>query len=182
MYNGPGLSVVLSNVVHQPFGNGVPGAVTHTPVNGGTDDLEQFNSSVTGDVSINGGPAIPVAGTAPVTVQVSGYSPGATGTFSTEMLQLDLSLGGGIMVRESPTLPSIGQTTITPIGGGNFHIDSFFDVFTELSLDGGNTWIPSQGPTHVDLVAPEPASVTLLGLGLAGVLGYGWRRRSGISR
>jgi hypothetical protein len=178
MYNGAGLQVVLSNVHHRPF----VGTALVTPINGGVDTQDTFSSTVTGDVSINGGPSVPISGTAPVTVVVSGNGPAGspTGTFNTEMLQLDLNLGGGIMVRESPTLPSLGQTQITPIGGGNFHIDSFFDVFTELSVDGGNTWMPdANGPARVNLVStPEPASVTLLGLGLAGLFGGVGRRRA----
>ncbi len=87
-----------------------------------------------------------------------------TGTFQTEMLQLDLS-GGGIMVRESPALASLGQTTITDIGGGLFKIDSFFDVFSEASLDFGSTWYQSTGSRRVQLV-PEPTSLALLALGL----------------
>ena len=59
------------------------------------------------------------------------------------MLQLDLTLGGGTLIRESPTRQSLGQTQITDLGGGQFRIDSFFDVFTELSVDGGQTWLPS---------------------------------------
>jgi hypothetical protein len=179
MYSGPGLAIVLSDVHHQPFTN----AVVRTPVNGGLDEIEQFNSSVTGLVSINGGPDQPVAGTGPVSVMVSGHGPNgsATGTFQTEMLSLDLSLSGGLaMIRESPTLPSLGTTTITPIGGGQFHIDSFFDVFTELSLDGGNTWIPSDGSARVELnptSTPEPGSLALLGAGMVGLLGVAWRRR-----
>ena len=59
-------------------------------------------------------------------------------TFDTEMLQVDLSGGslpGGVMIRESPTLASLGSTKLTDQGGGNFRIDSFFDVFTELPPD-----------------------------------------------
>src|SRR5215212_8628481 len=55
---------------------------------------------------------------------------------NTEMLQLDLSGGGlpaGVRIRESPTLASLGKTTIVAdTSSGPYHIDSFFDVFTEL--------------------------------------------------
>ena len=45
--------------------------------------------------------------------------------------------GHDIQIRESPTLASLGETYIMDIGGGLYDIDSFFDVFTELSVDGG---------------------------------------------
>ena len=84
-----------------------------------------------------------------------------TGVFNTEMPALNLS-GGGVMIRESPTLVSAGQTTITDVGGGNFTINSFFDIFTELSLDGGATWTPAASSTHVSLEAiPEPGTAAL---------------------
>ena len=35
------------------------------------------------------------------------------------------------------------------MNGNQFQVASFFDVFTELSLDGGNTWTPSLGPTQL---------------------------------
>ena len=106
-----------------------------------------------------------------------------TGTFQTEMLQLNLSGGGlppGVMIRESPTLQSTGQTTTTNIGGGQFQIDSFFDVFTELTLDGGATWMPStSGSGHIALQGvPEPANVSLLVLGLLSVAGRRCRKQA----
>jgi hypothetical protein len=57
------------------------------------------------------------------------------------------TLPPGTMLRESPTRQSLGLTDIAPDPGG-FRIDSFFDVFTELSIDGGQTWIPSDQPSH----------------------------------
>jgi hypothetical protein len=69
-----------------------------------------------------------------------------------------------VMVRESPTLPSLGQTSVSG-GLGDYTIDSFFDVFTELSLDGGQTWGPDlDGPAHMEL-CPEPGTLSLLVLG-----------------
>lgn len=99
--------------------------------------------------------------------------------FDTEMLQLDIrgsSPLGPLMIRESPTLPSRGASRIDDLGGGQYHIDSFFDVFTELSLDGGQSWIPSRGDgpggsTHFAASpVPEPASVATLGLGVLALL------------
>ena len=66
--------------------------------------------------------------------------------FDTEMLGLEISGGTlppNVKIRESPTRSSLGQTVITRIPRGGFQISSFFDVFTELSLDGGTTWTPS---------------------------------------
>jgi PEP-CTERM motif len=102
---------------------------------------------------------------------------GGGGQYNTEMLSLNLTgdypgPGGPIpfIIRESPTLASTGEHSRTPLSDGTFKIDSFFDVFTELSLDGGQTFIPASGPVHLDLteVTPEPASIVLGGLGLVG--------------
>ncbi len=102
---------------------------------------------------------------------------GSGGSYDTEMLAMNLTgsypgSGGPIpfMIRESPTLASMGEHTVTPLSDGTFQIDSFFDVFTELSLDGGQTFIPSGGPIHLDLtgISPEPSSMALAGLGLTG--------------
>jgi hypothetical protein len=65
------------------------------------------------------------------------------------------------MIRESPTLPSLGQTSITDLGGGLYQIDSFFDVFTELSIDGGNTWLPADSSVHVQAGNPQTGSFML---------------------
>jgi hypothetical protein len=77
------------------------------------------------------------------------------------MLSLDLSGGtlpAGVMIRESPTLQSTGQTKIRTYPAGGYIIDSFFDIFVEVSLDGGQTWTPeTNGPTHVELMGPGPA-------------------------
>ena len=77
-------------------------------------------------------------------IMVSGYS-----LFDTEMLQLEFSGGtmpAGMRLRESPTLPSKGRTSLRALPDGQFLVDSFFDVFTELSLDDGRTWEPFDQP------------------------------------
>lgn len=90
-----------------------------------------------------------------------------TGTFDTEMTQLDLagmSPLGALMIRESPTLSSPGQLTLADIGGGQSMMDSFFDVFTELSFDGGKVWYPSNGSARFQLPTeiPEPAAFSFV--------------------
>lgn len=47
------------------------------------------------------------------------------------------------MIRESPAKASLGRTSVrTNTLSGGYMISSFFDVFTEVSLDGGQTWSP----------------------------------------
>lgn len=174
-FNGPGLQIILQNIEHQAILREL-----NQPI--GPDEKETFSSTMKGDVNVNGGAFFPATGSGPVMTMVFGKTGHVTGTFQTEMLSMNLSGNsplGPFMIRESPTLPSLGQTSITDIGGGLYHIDSFFDVFTELSLDGGQTWMPdSQGPARVNLgpIVPEPTSASLFGIGCV-ILGLAKRRR-----
>jgi hypothetical protein len=74
-----------------------------------------------------------------------------------EMLSFDISgVYNGVspfLIRESPTLASTGKTTIESLAGGQYRIDSFFDVFTDMSVDGGQTWFP---------MVPEPSAAVLM--------------------
>jgi hypothetical protein len=167
-YHGSATTVTLSNtkIFMEP--------TTSTP---NPDEFDTFNAAMSGQISINGSPNQSHNGTGSGSLLVYGRST-AAGTFNSEILTLNLNENsslGPFMLRESPTLATAGQFKVTNISGNVYHIDSFFDVFTELSLDGGNTWIPSDTSTHVNLF-PEPASATLLGLGLAAIFGSARRR------
>lgn len=70
---------------------------------------------------------------------------GSSCTVPIEMVALSLvsTVNPAVRLRESPTIASVGGMTITSNGsgtGGTF--SSFFDVFFELSFDGGATWAP----------------------------------------
>jgi hypothetical protein len=74
------------------------------------------------------------------------------------MVSMSLSgdVGGvSIEVRESPSKASEGKTRVDDIGGGLFEIDSFFDVFVEISIDGGPFQPQTNEPLRMEL--PEPA-------------------------
>jgi hypothetical protein len=130
---------------------------------------------MSGLISMNGGASFtPFQAPANVTVQLNSRSDldtGSTRFFDTEMLSLNLSGGtlpGGIMVRESPTKASLGRTSVRTIASdGTYRISSFFDIFTELSLDGGQTWSPSvvfAGEVHLGTSQPRPqVSITRSG-------------------
>ena len=144
----------LTNPIHDRFTQCDP----VPPAGSGGSSTHTFGSGVKATVTTNG-VAMQIDAPAQVTVHVQDAGPNATGgeLYQTEMLQLNISGGSlpaGTMIRESPTLQSTGQTTVKPVAGG-FQIDSFFDIFTELSVDGGATWMPSTtGPGHVVLRTP----------------------------
>lgn len=156
----PGAVIVsISNVQH------IPESLISRTSSGGN-DFETMSSQLTGLASINGGSAVPFTLTGPVEIEVFSYAPGNTGTFSTQMLSMDMTgtVGGhSVAITLDNNLGnSTGQTTITPIGGGLYDINSFFDVFTELSLDGGTAQPQSGGPSVVILTSPEPSTWAML--------------------
>ena len=72
-----------------------------------------------------------------------------TSSWQSEMLSISLSgsapsTGGPVTVEMG--LPSPGEVTTTKVGQSRFQIDSFFDVFTEISIDGGPPTSPSNPP------------------------------------
>jgi hypothetical protein len=116
---------------------------------------------------------------------VGGLSYDAVGAaiYDTELLELRLAgLNGlppgvpSIILRESPTKESKGQTSIKTVPVHLFSIDSFYDVFTELSIDGGQTWYPASSLFHLESV-PEPSACALATSGLIGLAAGGRRRR-----
>lgn len=190
MYGGAALTFLLSLPAHAPI---AAQAAAHPggsgTVGGPADEIEDFPSVLTAvaeviQFGVSSG-QFPITANGPTQTIVLGKIGNTTGTFDTEMLSMSLSGVtplGPFMIRESPTRASLGKVTITAIGAGQYQIDSFFDVFTELSIDGGASWMPSHDEFgapqagHVVLV-PEPTSMSLLVLGAVSMAGFVRRRR-----
>jgi PEP-CTERM motif len=148
---------------------------------GGGDEMASFNAEFFGDVSINGTPIgqATLTGTADITV-LGRSSDSETGSFTVDLTSLDLtgSLDGySLELATDPGNPSSGTTSVLSNGDGTFQINSFFDIFTELSVDGSAFATPvGGGSVLADLQIPEPASLGLLGSALV-VTGVIRRRR-----
>jgi hypothetical protein len=173
-----GTSFVLSNVFHRGF------LQQFTPPPLGGSDTHTFDSTVEFDLSQDGGLTYThAAAPATVTVTITARTnyDGYTVYYDTEMTQLYASGGGlppGIAIRESPTKQSLGRTTSSGGGGSGgvgYQIDSFFDVYTEITT-GGSSWLPTtSGPAEV-ILQPETVPVTPVTItGIApSVLGIGY--------
>lgn len=127
------------------------------PTPGNTTIYTAPNTVVSLEISLDGTSWSSAQATGPVTTKITNTTgTGSTSTFDTEMLQLSLSgtsQVGPFMLRESPTLISAGKHTIRTDTRG-YRISSFFDVFLELSTDGGQTWIPADRSIRVQPSAP----------------------------
>jgi len=132
------------------------------PANPGFSMTHSFDSYVEMQVSMDGGLIwMPTTASGMISLQITktGQS-GSTESYDTEMLQLNISGGtlpSGVMIRESPTEPSRGVTSIHSLGGG-FMVSSFFDIFTEVSTDGGMSWTPASDSSRMKLVTSSALS------------------------
>ena len=128
------------------------------PPLGGT--VTQQNHSTGVFTLKNGGTTVGGGGNALMTISLYAVPPSVNPReVNLELLALDLSASafpGGVMLRESPTQASTGHLQQTEVTPGNFHITSFFDVFFELSVDGGQSWFPADGPAHTTLFPAPP--------------------------
>jgi hypothetical protein len=172
---------VLSSPITPTVGL-TPTAPVQLPQNVGDSTNASLNATLKGDETINGGPVTPfqLSGSATVTItRDSGTAGSPLGTYDTQ-LTLDLTgtvAGHSEEFKTDPSNPSTGQATISDAGGGLFRINSFFDVFTDLSLDHGPFVPASKSDRLTGQVTPEPTSLVLLGLGALGLGGYAWRQR-----
>ena len=165
MYNTPGGQwfalyadgIIVGNWSNHQFSAGIV-----PPPPGGLPVTHSFNSQAEFEISLDGGLTFqPVTADVANTIQISySGSSGGEDIYQIQVTQMNVSGGGlpaGIMIRESPTLASMGQARIRPVTGG-YQISSFFDIFTEISTDGGMTWSPSGSSGYVEL-SVDPTTV-----------------------
>ena len=145
-------NIAIRNISHDNFSPVAP-----PPSFNNTQDYT-FNGSVQFDLTLNGGANWqPVTSNAFSTVSATFVDTSETVEYyDTEMNLLNIQGGmlpPNVRIRESPTIPSLGHhemRPLTPMSG--YGVSSYFDIFIELSLDGGQTWMPAQsGPTNVIL-------------------------------
>jgi hypothetical protein len=120
----------------------------------GSDEIETFDSIWDAVMDFGSGPVL-VSLIGPVATKTVGKALSTTGTFDAEIVSMSLSGNAGeftIILREDPVRASLGRTAITDLGGGLYQIESFFDVLTELSVDGGETWVAAADFGQLTLV------------------------------
>ncbi len=206
IYEGADLKFLLSLPEHKPYVGGPQGSDDVTREKVGDDEIETFNSGLSALLQIvdDGGnevmPATPILLEGMVQTTVFGFhdpnvydtEPGV-GTFATEIVALSLSMGnpfGAATDISVEILPSSGEVTVQPFGA-QWQIDSFFDVFTELTIDTNGFFGFANGVevlsgtlvggAHMELMPdptiPEPGTITLLAFAGLALLGYRWRRK-----
>jgi hypothetical protein len=175
IYGSPDGTIDLLNVMHKPM---FPGS-THTIV--GMNEMDTFSSMLLASVSIGGGAPMEVELMGDVTTTEVDEAGHTTGTFNTIMDSMDLTGtldGHSIEIMLDPARPTTGQVSIMQVSPGLYHINSFFDVFTELSIDHHPFSPQIGGPSVVTLTCiPEPQSLGMIALGFGALIGAVRARR-----
>jgi len=165
-------AVCLQNIQLKNF------VITSNMIVGGN-DVTVSDVDLTANVfqNVGGNPGLPIgslllAGQVDITY-FSRNSITERGTFNDQITSLTLSgsfAGHTADAMLNPAHQSVGQTTIAEVPGTRtFGISSFFDVFAELSINGG-PFVPGPERTGDLGEAPEPSYYVPIGLGLAAIV------------
>lgn len=110
----------------------------------GADEIQSFNATLITTVNMGSGPET-VTFSGPMQTIAFGKTGSTTGLFPTEIVSMSLSgdiSGTPSWLRESPSLSSSGETIIVAVCDGLLDIYGWYELFSELSVDGGDTWVP----------------------------------------
>lgn len=160
----------------QGFPLPTPVAIPVPPPLGGGFRIDSFFDIFT-EITLDGGPTLQGTGDITFRTQTVVDTPGLI--VMDQMIDAFDFDFGAFRLRESPTLDSVGQTSVQPIGGGVYQIDSFFDIFTEVSIDGGASWTPATQSVRLVSV-PEAGPLSLAGLAAVGLAAARFRRRASL--
>lgn len=144
---------------------------------------ETFVTDATGTIDVTNAvthalvATVSLAGTI-TQVVIGRLNPGDIGSWTVDLTDLDLTgtlLGHPVTMVLNPAdlADDVGTTSIAQ-SGAFFSVNSFFDVFAEVTFE-GNTAFPS-GTATATATAPEPATLALLAGPLLAMAGLRRRR------
>jgi len=186
----PAGSEIIVDATHNEFFN-----VVRAPGGNLGGEIEQFTSFVqlhmTGTGALAGYERFIGLNNVAVETHVGPRNPSdPVQSFPTEMVNLFGQLFGdpdfaqfSITARSGNGLPSPGHTTLTELPGGDFNVDSFFDIEYRIDFQGapGSLLEGLSGSTTATIrmqagePVPEPSTFLLMGLGVVGWLGLARR-------
>lgn len=162
-YRGAGEHVFLDGAAALTCGNhGLFSSAVNPPQRIGETVVSEYTAAFVGElvleppvVSSSAMHSLDVQARMAERITLRGSSDGER-IFDTELMTFELGgadMPDGVLVRESPDLPSSGRTTITAASGGFSRVESYFDVWLEISVDDGRSWHLAESAVRMTLEA-----------------------------